>query len=107
MTGTAPLLAAITALATGTFAFRIAGPLLGARVSLGPRSATALATVSVIVLTALMATTALTEGHGGAGAARPAGVLVAGALAWRRVPLPVVLLAAAGTTAGLRLLGVP
>ena len=37
----------------------------------------------------------LTEGHGFAGFARPAGVLVAGVLAWRKAPFLVIVLAAA------------
>jgi hypothetical protein len=58
------------------------------------------------LLAALVATTALTEGHSFSGFARPAGVLVAGVLAWRKAPFLVVVLAAAGITALLRLLGV-
>ncbi|GAA2070563.1 hypothetical protein [Actinomadura alba] len=54
-----------------------------------------------------MATAALTEGHGLAGWARPAGVLAGGFLALRRAPFPVVVIAAAATTAVLRLCGLP
>ncbi|WP_406164377.1 hypothetical protein OG806_28190 [Streptomyces sp. NBC_00882] len=43
---------------------------------------------------------ALTEGGGFAGWARPAGVLVGAVLAWRRAPFVVVVLGAAGATAG-------
>jgi hypothetical protein len=64
--------------------------------------------VSVVVLfTALIATAALVEGHGFAGFARPAGVAVGGVLAWRKAPFVLIVVAAAGTAAGLRLLGVP
>jgi hypothetical protein len=59
------------------------------------------------MLAALVATTALTQGHGFAGLARPAGVLVAGVLAWRRAPFVVVVIAAAAVTALLRLAGLP
>ena len=59
------------------------------------------------MLAALVASTALTEGHGFAGPARQAGVLVAGLLAWRKAPFLVIVIAAAVTTAALRLLGVP
>jgi len=59
------------------------------------------------LLAALVATTALTQEHGFAGLARPAGVLVAGVLAWRRAPFLVVVIAAAAVTALLRLTGVP
>lgn len=107
MTGTALLFTAVFVLAAGTFAFRIAGPVLGTRISPSPRVTTALETASVTVLAALVVTTALTEGSAPAGFARPAGVLAAGALLYRRVPLPIALAAAATTTATLRLLGVP
>jgi len=59
-----------------------------------------------VLLAALAATSALTEGHGFAGWARPAGVLVGAVLAVRRIPLPLVVVAAAATTALLRLAGV-
>ncbi|MEU8275614.1 AzlD domain-containing protein [Microbispora bryophytorum] len=49
----------------------------------------------------------LTEGHGFAGWARPAGVLVAGILTLRKAPFPLIVVLAAATTAVLRLLGVP
>jgi hypothetical protein len=39
--------------------------------------------------------------------ARPAGVLVGLVLAWRRAPFLLVVVAAAVTAAGLRLLGLP
>jgi hypothetical protein len=58
------------------------------------------------MLAALVATTALTEGHAFSGLARPAGVLVAGLLAWRKAPFLTVVLAAAAVTALLRLAGV-
>jgi len=66
-----------------------------------------LAAAAIVLLTALIATSALTEGHAPAGIARPAGVLVGGALAWRKAPFVLVVLTAAATAAGLRLLGVP
>nr|MDQ2811969.1 AzlD domain-containing protein [Actinomycetota bacterium] len=62
---------------------------------------------AVVLLAALVASTALTEGHGFSGWARPAGVLAGGVLAWRRAPFLVVVLTAAAVTALLRLLGVP
>lgn len=101
------LVAAALVLAAGTFAFRLAGPLLRDRVTFPPRVERLMEAASVVLLAALVATTALTEGHGPAGIARVAGVAVAGVLAWRKVPFLVIILAAAGVTAGLRLLGVP
>jgi len=89
------------------YAFRWSGQLLRARISFPPRAARLLEAAAVVLLAALVATTALTEGHGFSGFARPAGVLVAGVLAWRKAPFLVVVLAAAAVTAVARLLGVP
>ena len=93
-------------LSAGTFAFRFAGPVLRQRIAFPPRAGRLLEAAAVVLLAALVATTALTEGHGFSGLARPAGVLVGGVLAWRKAPFLVVVLAAAATTAVLRLLGV-
>jgi branched-subunit amino acid transport protein len=100
------VVAGMTALAAGTYAFRLSGQLLRARITFPPRVTRLLEAAAVILLAALIATTALTEGHGFAGFARPAGVLVAGVLAWRKAPFLVIVLAAAAATALLRLLGV-
>ncbi|MGY5008744.1 hypothetical protein ACWCY6_11765 [Streptomyces sp. 900105755] len=59
-----------------------------------------------MLLVALLATGALTEGGGFAGIARPARVLAAGVLAWRGAPFAVVVLGAAAVTALLRAAGV-
>ena len=99
-------LAAILVLAAGTFAFRIAGPVARHRVELPERVERLLSDAAVVLLVALAATSALMVGQDFAGLARPAGVLVAGVLALRRAPFPVVVIAAAATTAVLRLLGV-
>lgn len=101
-----PLLA-IVALAAGTYAFRVAGPVFRHRVRVPGGLERLLAKAASVLLAALAATAALTQGHGFAGWARPAGVLIGAALAARRVPLPVVVVAAAATTAGLRLAGLP
>ncbi|MET9966076.1 AzlD domain-containing protein [Streptomyces sp. NPDC006356] len=98
--------AMILALAVGTYAFRLVGPVLHGRVALAPRVRELLAAGAVVLLVALLATGALTEGGGFAGWARPAGVLVAGVLAWRGASFPVVVLGAAGATAVLRAMGV-
>ena len=110
-------LAVILALAVGTYAFRLVGPALHGRVELPARVQELLSAGAIVLLTALLATGALTENGGFAGWARPAGVLVGGALAtgipplgrsreWRRAPFAVVVLGAAGTTAVLRAAGV-
>jgi branched-subunit amino acid transport protein len=100
------LAAAALALAAGTFAFRLAGPLLRARIRFPPRAQALLETAAVVLLAALVATTALTSGHHLAGAARPLGVLAGGVAAWRKAPFFLVVIIAAGTTAVLRLAGV-
>src|SRR6201996_4730514 len=106
--GAPPLVvAALATRAAGTYAARLSGQLLRARITFPPRAAKLLEAAAVIMLAALVATTALTEGHGFSGFARPAGVLVAGILAWRKAPFLVVVLAAAVVTALLRILGVP
>jgi branched-subunit amino acid transport protein len=98
---------AIVALAAGTYAFRLAGPVLRQRVRLPERAQRLFSMAAAVLLIALAATSALTQGHGFAGWARPAGVLVAGVLAMRRAPFPVVVVAAAAATAILRLCHVP
>jgi branched-subunit amino acid transport protein len=99
--------AGLLTLSAGTFAFRSSGPVLRQRIASPPWAERLLEAAAVVLLAALVATTALTKGHDFAGLARPAGVLVGGVLAWRKAPFLVVVLAAAVTTAVLRLLGVP
>jgi branched-subunit amino acid transport protein len=106
MIGTAPLLWGAALLALGTYGFRLAGPMLRERVRLPSELTGLLETASVVLLAALIATTALFAEHGSAGVARLTGVLVGGVLAWRRAPFVVVVLAAALTAAGLRFVGV-
>jgi branched chain amino acid efflux pump len=96
----------IALLAAGTYAFRLTGPLLRHRVRIPDRLERLSSTAAAVLLVALAATAALTQGHAFAGFARPAGVLAGGILAVRRAPFPVVVLAAAATTALLRLAGV-
>lgn len=106
---------AILVLAAGTYAFRLAGPLLRARLAkahggeaaLPPRLTELLSTAATVLLVALIATAALTDSGSFAGIALPAGVLTGGVLAWRKAPFVVVVVAAAVVAAGLRALGVP
>ena len=100
------VLAGMAALAAGTYAFRLSGQVLRARISVPPRVERLIQAAATVLLAALVAVTALTEGHGFAGLARPAGVLAGGVLAWRRAPFLVVVIAAAAVTAVARLLGV-
>lgn len=103
----ATLVLATVVLGVGTYAFRVSGPLLRSRVTLSAEVERLMAVAAVVLLTALVATATLVQSHGFAGFARLVGVAVGGVLAWRRAPFVVVVLAAAGTTAVLRLLGVP
>ncbi|MFF3987385.1 AzlD domain-containing protein [Streptomyces sp. NPDC001797] len=96
----------ILTLALGTYAFRLVGPALHGRVEIPARVQELASAGAVVLLVALLATGALTEGGGFAGVARPAGVLAAGVLAWRRAPFAVVVLGAAAVTALLRAAGV-
>ncbi len=97
---------AILLLAAGTYAFRLCGPLLHGRIELSERVRWVLSVSATVLLCALVATSALTVGHGFAGWARPTGVLVGGVLAARGAPFLVAVIAAVVTTAVLRLLGV-
>lgn len=100
------VLAGIVVLAVGTYAFRLAGPLLRTRAEVSERIEALLADAAIVLLMAVLTTTALTQDQQQfAGFARVAGVLVAGVLAWRRAPFVVIVLAAAITTALLRLAG--
>jgi branched-subunit amino acid transport protein len=101
------LLVGIMVLAVGTFSLRFAGPALRSRFEVPERAQQVLAVAAIVLLSALVATSALMDGHGPVGVARPAGVLVGGVLAWRKAPFVLVVVAAAATAAGLRLLGVP
>ena len=101
------LVPSILALAAGTYAFRVAGPYLRDRFTMPAHAEKVIAAAAAVMLTAVVATAALYDGDTFAGVARPAGVLVAGILAIRKVPFVVIVIAAAATAAGLRLLGVP
>ena len=92
-------------LAVGTYAMRAGGGAIGDLLEPYPRLQLAVEDAAVLILASVMATSALTDGQAFAGWARPAGVALSGLLAWRGVPLPIVLLVAAGATAGLRALG--
>jgi branched-subunit amino acid transport protein len=96
----------VAALAAGTYAMRLGGVLLADRVTPPDWLRRLLPLAAVALLAALAVTAALTEAGRAAGLARPAGVLVGVVLAWRRLPFAVVVVAAAATAAGLRLLGV-
>jgi len=93
-------------LAAGTYLLRLAGLALRDRLSLPARVERYVDLGATALLVALVATAALLDGGAFAGWARPAGVAVGALAAWRRAPFVLVVLLAAGTTAGLRALGV-
>ncbi|GLY93327.1 AzlD domain-containing protein [Actinoplanes sp. NBRC 103695] len=101
------LLATIIVLAVGTYLIRLGGVLLRDRVEFPDSVQRLLPLAATALLAALAVTAALMEGAAFAGVARPAGVLVGVLLAWRRLPFVVVVIAAAVTSALLRLAGVP
>jgi branched-subunit amino acid transport protein len=101
------LIAAIAALAIGTYTMRLAGVLLRDRLELSESLQRLLPMAAAALLAALAATATLTEHTGFAGVARPVGVAVGAVLAWRRAPFVVVVVAAAASAALLRLAGVP
>lgn len=92
-------------LALGTYAMRAGGGEIGERLSPYPRIQVAMEDAAFLILASVVATSALTDGADFGGFARMLGVGVSGVLAWRAVSLPIVLLVAAGATAGLRALG--
>lgn len=100
-------LTAILVLAVGTYLMRLAGPLLRGRIEISESTQVLMARGATVLLFALVATSTFIEAREFVGWARPAGVLVAGVLAWRKAPFVVVVVAAAATTAVLRLIGVP
>lgn len=101
------LIAVIVALAVGTYAFRAAGVVLHDRLDLPAPLRRMLPLAAAALLAALAGTAALTDSGAFAGISRPAGVAVGALLAWLKAPFIVVVVAAAGTAALLRLAGVP
>ncbi|GAA1261742.1 hypothetical protein GCM10009609_25820 [Pseudonocardia aurantiaca] len=96
---------AVLALAAGTYLLRLSGIVLRDRLHVPAKVERYLDLGATALLVALVATAALTDGTGFAGWARPAGVAVGALAAWRKVPFVLVVVLAAGATAGLRLLG--
>lgn len=107
MISSTELVVATFLLAAGTYSARFAGPVLRSRIRLSQHLDRVLATAAVVMLSSLCVTSAVFDGHEFAGVARPAGVVAGGVLAWCKVPFAVVVIGAAATAAGLRLLGVP
>ncbi|MCW0212830.1 MAG: AzlD domain-containing protein [Pseudonocardia sp.] len=98
---------AVLVLAGGTYLLRLTGILLRGRVTMPERLERLVDLGATALLVGLVAAAALTEAGGFSGWARPAGVLVGGLAAWRKVSFVLVVVLAAGTTALLRLAGIP
>ncbi|MCR5978553.1 AzlD domain-containing protein [Gordonia jinghuaiqii] len=96
----------VAVLAAGTYAMRVAGPVLRNRISVSATAEKLMDRATVVLLVTVALTGALFVGHDLAGWARPAGVTVGVAAALLRAPLALVVILAAVTSAGLRAVGV-
>ena len=94
----------LLALCAVSYALKAVGPVLAGGRELGPRARLALDLVAVPLLAALILVQTLGDGQRLVLDARLPALAVAALLAWRRAPFLVVVLAAAGTAALLRLL---
>lgn len=96
----------IALLSAGTYLMRLGGAKLGSRLALSERSQALLSDAATVLLFSVALATTFYEGEHFAGMARVLGVAFAVFLAWRKVPLIFVIVAAAVVTALLRLAGI-
>ncbi|MFB5744810.1 AzlD domain-containing protein [Cedecea sp. P7760] len=106
MTNTLTVLAGLAVLSAGTWLMRFTGAKLGNKMALSDRAQKLLNDGATTLLFSVALATTFFEGSHFAGYARFAGVAVAVFLAWRKVPLIFVIIAAALVTALLRLAGI-
>lgn len=92
-------------LSAGTYLMRLGGAKLGSRLALSERSQALLSDAATVLLFSVALATTFYEGEHFAGMARVLGVGFAVFLAWRKMPLIVVIILAAVITALLRLAG--
>ncbi|ELH1434330.1 TPA: AzlD domain-containing protein [Raoultella ornithinolytica] len=92
-------------LSAGTYLMRLGGAKLGSRLALSERSQALLSDAATVLLFSVALATTFYEGEHFAGMARVLGVGFAFFLAWRKMPLIVVIISAAVITALLRLAG--
>lgn len=92
-------------LSAGTYLMRLGGAKLGSRLALSERSQALLSDAATVLLFSVALATTFYEGEHFAGMARVLGVGFAVFLAWRKMPLIVVIISAAVVTALLRLVG--
>lgn len=97
--------AVLVVLATGTYAFKAAGPLvLGAR-RLPPRIQSLVDLLPAALLASLAIVSTIGDGRAIVLDARLVGLMVAGVALWRRAPFVVVIVVASAATALVRVLG--
>ena len=92
-------------LSAGTYLMRLGGATLSSRLALSARSQALLSDAATVLLFSVALATTFYEGEHFAGMARVLGVGFAVFLAWRKMPLIVVIISAAVVTALLRLVG--
>ncbi len=100
------IMVGIAVLAVGTYIFRLAGPFIGKHFDFSSKSKSLLSESSAVLLFAVAIAATLFEGDAYAGNARVIGILVAGFLAYRKMPFLVIVLSAAAVTSLLRLMGI-
>lgn len=105
MTNITLIIAGIALLSVGTYLMRFGGARLGNKLALSERSQALLSDAATTLLFTVALAATLYEGEHFAGMARVLGVMFALFLAWRKMPLIVVILSAAVVTALLRLAG--
>ena len=89
----------IAMLSLGTYLMRLGGAKLGSRLAFSERSQALLSDAATVLLFSVALATTFYEGEHFAGMARVLGVAFAVFLAWRKMPLIVVIFAAAVVTA--------
>ncbi|WP_111893243.1 AzlD domain-containing protein [Acinetobacter sp. MB5] len=105
MTSQTSIIGGMILLAVGTYLIRYAGFSIGARFPFSDKYQELLSGGATTLLCAIAVMTTLFEGQHFAGFARLIGVGIAILLVWKRVPLLLIMLSAAGITAALRYLG--
>ena len=106
MANTTLIIFGIAILSAGTYLMRLGGAKLGNKLALSERAQALLSDAATTLLFAGALAATLYEGGHFAGLARGLGVMFALFLAWRKMPLIVVIISAAVVTALLRLAGV-
>jgi uncharacterized membrane protein len=95
-------IAGIAILSLGTYLMRLGGAKLGSRLAFSERAQALLSDAATVLLFSVALATTFYEGEHFAGMARVLGVGLAVFLAWRKMPLIVVIIAAAVATDGGR-----